>query len=558
MNMLDDLSQSQLQEDFLKNMPKLEEGNLIDGIVVEVRENAIIVDVGLKSEGIIPREEFDELPKIGEKFKLKLLKRETNDGSVHVSKRLADGLYYRKVLEEASKDKKPVSGKITSTIKGGYQVDLGFGFSGFLPQSKADAERIENPDDLLGTKGNFYIEKLELGRKTNIVLNRRDLMIEEIKKRREDFFTKIQIGDEVEGTVKSFTSFGAFVDLGGFDGLLHINDMSWGHMTSPREIVKKGDVIKLKVIRIDPETKRINLSIKHFYEDPWASFEDHFHIDDVVSGTVTKLTDFGAFIQIAEGIEGLAHISEFSWVKRVSHPKEFLKIGDSVNAKILSYDLQQGRISLGLKQVEQNPWEQMEDSYPIGKVLAVPVKKITSAGAFVELGGDMEAFLHVDDISWTKKVKNPSSELTEGQTIEVKILEVDPESRRIKVGMKQVSDDPWNALKSSYHRGSSITGTITSKTEFGLFVRVPGGLEGLIPKSQITDNRDESADVVMEKFNVGDSITAAILEVSPEKQKMSLSLKDYMRKKEKEEISRFIHEDDGSSGFTLGDMIKKD
>lgn len=555
--MSDDLSTNQMQEDFLKNMPKLEEGNLIEGIIVEVRDNKVVVDVGLKSEALIDRIEFDEEPQIGNKVALKLLKTETADGSVLVSKRQADSVYFKKVLDEAYKNKGPVKGKITSIVKGGYNVDLGSGFTAFLPQSKASIEKLENPEDLIGNKDEFYIEKYESGKRVNIVLNRKDRMKEVFDKRRDEFYKTIKIGDIVEGTVKSFTSFGAFIDLGGFDGLLHKNDMSWGHVKSPREYVNKGDKLQLIVIHIDPSQHRINLSLKHFHEDPWASFEDKFKEGDVVKGTVTKLAAFGAFIQIDEGIEGLAHISEFSWHRRINHPKEVLKVGDTVDVKILGFDITQGKVSLGLKQVMSNPWDSIFQTYPVGKIIKGKVTKLTSSGAFVDIGDGMEGFVFNEDFSWTKKIKNPFSEVSEGQEIEVKVLHIDPEAHRIRLGIKQVSEDPWSALKIGYPRGSLIEGVVSGKTEFGLFVKVAGGIDGLIPKSMMSEKREETAESVMEKYQVGDKIKAVVFEVQPEKQKLTLSLKDYQKQKEKEEISHFIHQGEKDKGFTLEEVLKK-
>lgn len=557
MIMSDDLNTNQMQEDFLKNMPRLEEGNLIEGVIVEVRGNKVVVDVGLKSEALIDRIEFDEEPQIGSKVILKLIKTETADGSILVSKRQADYIYFRRILDDCSKNRKPIKGKISSVVKGGYNVDLGYGFNAFLPHSKASLERLATPDALIGIQDEFYIEKYETGKRTNIVLNRKDRLKEVVDQRREEFFRNAKIGDIVEGIVKSFTSFGAFVDLGGFDGLLHRNDMSWGHVKAPKDFVQVGQKLQLVVIHIDPNQHRINLSLKHFHEDPWASFEERFKLGDVVKGTVTKLADYGAFIQIAEGIEGLAHISEFSWSRRIHKPSEVLKIGDVVDVKILSYDVSEGKVSLGLKQVRANPWDNVFQLFPIGKVVRGKVVKLTSSGAFVDLGDEMEGFVLNEDISWTKKVKNPSSELTVGQEIDVKILNIDLEAHRIRVGIKQVSEDPWTSLKTGYPKGSLITGNVSGKTEFGLFVKVAGGIDGLIPKSLMTDKKDETPEAVMERYQVGDKIQAVVYEIQPDKQKLTLSLKDYEKQKEKEELSHFIDTGEKEHGFTLGEILKK-
>jgi small subunit ribosomal protein S1 len=442
-------------------------------------------------------------------------------------------------------------------VKGGYEVDLGHSYRAFVPLSKADSIRVEVPEELLGKTGEFLVEKLVWEKSANIVLNRRDLLLKETDLKREAFFQKTKEGDVVEGEVKSFTSFGAFVDLGGFDGLLHLNDMSWGHVTRPKDFVQKGDKIKLKVVKLDPVEKKINLSLKALGVNPWVQFEKKFKVGDVVSGKVTKLADFGAFIEIDEGVEGLVHISEMSWVKRIAHPKELLKPGNVVQIKILAFDLEQTRISLGLKQVTLNPWDEAVAKYPVGKVLTLPVKKVTPAGAFVTLEDGVDGFLHVDDLSWTKRIKNATSELKDGQSVEVKVLSVDVEARRIRLGIKQVSDDPWESLRKAYPRGAAIEGIIVSKTEFGVFLRVPGNIEGLIPKSNLCDTRDQTPEDFMKGLTVGEKLKVTVMEVSTERQKLSLSLKDFVKQQQKEEISKYIQKDDDHSSFRLGDLFKK-
>ncbi|MDR0561894.1 MAG: S1 RNA-binding domain-containing protein, partial [Spirochaetaceae bacterium] len=393
--------------------------------------------------------------------------------------------------------------------------------------------------------------------KVNIVVNRRKWLEEAVEQKRADFFENTPIGADITGVVKSFTSFGAFIDLGGFDGLLHINDMSWGHVTRPKDFVKKGQEITLKVIRIDPEEKRINLSLKHFTDDPWVHFEDKYHVNDIITGKVTKLTDFGAFIEMEEGIEGLAHFSEFSWVKKIQRPDEVVKIGDQVECMILGYDLQAGRVSLGLKQVTANPWDRVDEKYPIGTRLTRKVVKITNVGAFIEMEEGIDAFLHGDDISWTKKVKHPGSELQVGREIEIIILAVDPEKRNIQVGIKQLSEDPWQSFAAAYRPGALVEGEVSSITDFGIFVRVPGGIEGLIHKSNLPENRDENPDEAIKKYQVGNKIKAVILELQPDKQKVAFSIRDYQKKMQREEMSRYMAaEESDDSKYTLGDFLK--
>ena len=549
--------QTQLQEEYLKSLEQLEEGQLVDGYVIQVTQDQVFVDVGYKSEGKIPIAEFTDIPKVGDVVSVVLITKENKHGEVIVSKQKADVKLFWKNLRQAFQDHAVVEGTIEKVVKGGYDVNLGAGVRAFLPISQSDAQKVDKPEKLLDMKTSFYVERLYSDGKVNVVVNRRKWLEEEIERRRENFFTNTQIGDEVVGAVKSFTSFGAFIDLGGFDGLLHINDMSWGHVTRPKDFVKKGQEIKLKVIRIDPADKRINLSLKHFSDDPWIHFEDKYHVNDVVKGHVTKLTDFGAFIELEEGIEGLAHISEFSWIKKIQKPEEVLKIGDEVECMILGYDLQAGGVSLGLKQVTANPWTDIAEKYPVGTRLTRKVVKLTNAGAFVELEDGIDGFLHADDLSWTKKVKHPGSELQVGSDVEVMIIACEPENRSVRLGVKQLSDDPWVTFAEAYKPGTMVEGEISSITDFGLFVRVPGGIEGLIHKSNLTENRDDNPDDMLKKYTVGDKIKAVVIELQPDKQKVAFSIRDYQKKVQRDELSRYMAaEESDETTFTLGDFLK--
>lgn len=549
-------NQIALQEEYLKSLEELEEGQLIDGKVVEIGPENVFVDVGYKSEGKIPIAEFQEKPTIGDTVSVVLVHKEGKSGAIVVSKNKADVKLFWKRLRQAFQDKEPVDGTIIKTNKGGFEVDLGYGVTAFNPISKTDVVRVEDPESYVGVKSKFLIERLYSENKVKIIVSRRGWLENEIERKRNEFFANVHVGDEVEGSVKSFTSFGAFIDLGGFDGLLHINDMSWGHVTRPKDYVKKGEAIRLKVIKIDEENRKINLSLKHFTPNPWSIFENKYHVDDTVRGKVTKLTDFGAFIEIEEGIEGLAHISELSWVKRINHPKEILKVGDEVDAKILAYDIEQGRVSLGLKQVHANPWNSIEHDFPVDMHLVGTVRKVTNAGAFVEIAEGIEGFLHVDDLSWTKKIKNPASMLKIGDQITVKVIEVDNEAHRIRLGVKQLTDDPWRSLAATYSRGSVIEGEVTSITDFGVFVRVFGDIEGLISKGNLGDsNRDDDSNP-LEKYSKGDKVKAVVTDVNVAAQRLSLSVREYQKTIQREELSKYIHDERDEATVTLGDMLK--
>lgn len=548
--------QTQLEES-LKEFNAPQAGQMVEGTVVQITNDYVYVDIGDKSEGLIPTEEFaGDLPKEGDKVQA-LLSGHNSNGPV-LSKRKADSKRYLKEIQQAWKDKVPVDGTISKVVKSGYEVNLGIDKAAFLPISQADSEKIEKPESLLGLKSKFYIERLYSDNKLNPVVNRRKYMEEEIDSKRDAFFNSVQIGDSVKGSVKSFTSFGAFIDLGGFDGLLHINDMSWGHVARPKDFVKKGQEIELKVIRLDPAEKRINLSLKHFSEDPWIHFEEKYHVNDIVKGKVTKLTEFGAFVELEEGIEGLVHISEFSWTKKVNKPGDMVSVGQDVEAMILGYDIQAGRVSLGFKQATENPWDKISEKYPEGTEVTGKIVKLTNIGAFVSIEDGIDGFLHVDDISWTKKVKHPGSELTVDQEIKVVILECDAENHRIKVGIKQLTDNPWKEFASEYKPGSTLEGEVTSITDFGIFVKAPNGIEGLVNKANLSDDKDVPFEEAVAKYKVGDKVNVYVVDVKVEKEQVAFSVKEYKRKQQRDEISQYMSSSNGDDdgAYTLGDMLK--
>jgi len=550
------ISEEKMQEQYINSLQPIQEGQLIEGKIVAVTDENVFVDVGYKSEGKVKRDEFEVIPRIGDSVYVVLIRKEGKEGQVIVSKEKADERLYWKNLKDAFTEPRAVSGKITQKIKGGFQVTLTKGIQGFVPLSKIDIIRVTDADEYVGLESKFYIESLYSRGKVNIVLNRRKWLEDENSRKRKEFFEKIKIGDEVEGTVKSFTSFGAFIDLGGFDGLLHINDMSWRHVNTPKDVVALGSKMKFKVIRINPEENRINLSLKHFTEDPWSHFENKYNIDDVVTGKVTKLADFGAFVELEEGIEGLVHISEFSWVKRVRHPKEVLKVGDQVEVKILSYDIQQGKLSLGLKQVYPNPWDDIDSRFPVGMRIKRRIKNLTNFGAFLEVEDGIDGLLHVDDISWVKKINNPEEVLKVGDEIEVMVIGIDKENQRIKLGLKQLSEDPWRSLAKAFPRGSVIEGTIKEINERGCTVTVQGDIEGRVNKGNLFDPTTETLEDAVKKYKAGDSVKALVTEINPSRQRLSLSIKDYFRKLQKEEMVKYIHNDKTEEKVVLAEFLK--
>ena len=548
--------ESQLQEQYITRLDQVEEGQLITGHVIEVGPETVFVDVGLKSEGRIPLDEFDNPPHVKDEVNVVLLRKEGRHGEVVVSKRKADEQVVWRALKESGETGEPVHGRVTRKIKGGYEVDLGAALRAFVPFSKVDVMRVRDEDAYIGLETRFFVEQLYNRGKVNIVLNRKSWLEREARKKRDQFYESAAVGDVYRGTVKTFTSFGAFVDLGGFDGLLHVNDMRWGHVASPKDAVVIGEEVDVKVIRIDRDAQKVNLSLKHFTPDPWTTFEERYTVDDVVTGKVSKITDFGAFIEIEPGIEGLLHISDMSWVRKIGHPREVLGGGDEVQVKILDYDLERGKLSLGLKHVLPNPWDTVEERFPPGKVVKGTVRNITSYGAFVQLEEGVDGLLHVEDMSWTKKVRNPGSVVQSGQEIEVAVVDLDKKARRIRLGLKQLSDDPWAALARAFKRGSVIEGEVSSKTDFGVFLRVQGGIEGLIANNQLAEPAGGAIDKRRDEINVGDQLKAVVTEVSADKQRLSLSLRELQRREERQELVKYIHDDEEPDRVSLGEFLR--
>ena len=546
---------------YLKSFAGIEDGQIVTGTVVQLNNDYVLVDVGYKSEGRIPVNEFMELPQIGDKVNVTIIKKEGIGGQVVVSKKRAEAKEKAETLKKAAEEKTPVLGKFVKVIKGGYEVDLGADYKGFCPLSKADVSRVEDPETLIGKTDYFIIDKFHASSKMKSVVSRKEYLEKKIQENKEKFFQTVQIGDVVEGEVKSFTSFGAFIDLGGFDGLLHINDMSWGHVTRPKDYVKKGQVIQLRLINIDPENQKINLSLKHMEADPWTTFEQRYQVGDVITKPITKITAFGVFIEIEPGIEGLAHVSELSWTRRVTNPREIYNIGDVVSAQILGYDLDKKRVSLGIKQLLANPWDTIEEDFPVGKVFTGKVAKLVNAGAYVELGNGIDGFLHIDDVAWNKKFNHMNQFCKAGDMIDVMVKSVDPEARRVRLSVKDITGNPWENFKKSYPRNSTVTGTISNVTDFGVFVKLPGDVEGLVGKSQLGSPDEDYSDRIVDSYKdrIGEPLTVTVLDVNPVSQKISLSEKECIRRKQQSDYAQYMEskEEDIDTYNPFAEILKE-
>jgi small subunit ribosomal protein S1 len=497
-------------------------GRILEGTIVGFAGDDIVVDVGLKSEGLVSKNEFDadEEPAVGAKIEVFLESVEGDSGIVELSKRKADRIRGWERILESHKEDDIVEGKVIRKIKGGLLVDIGVPV--FLPASQVDIRRPGNIDSYLGRTIRAKILKIDQDRR-NIVVSRRKLIEDERAEQKERLLGNIKEGDIIEGAVKNLADFGAFVDLGGIDGLLHITDMSWTRIGHPSDMLKIDDKIKVKILHIDYDKEKIALGLKQLESSPWDNIDERFPPGYRVSGKVVNIVSYGAFVRLDEGIEGLVHISEMSWTRRINHPSELVNVGDELEVVVLDIDKDKQEISLGMKQVEVNPWELVAEKYPAGTVIEGKVRNLANYGAFVEIEPGIDGLLHVSDLSWTKKVAHPNEMLKKGDVIRCVVLEVDQGKQRIALGMKQLEEDPWlNAIPGAYRPGMVVHGKVTKITNFGVFVELEEDLEGLLHISELADHKVENPQDIVK---AGEELEVKILRVDVEDRKIGLSLK---------------------------------
>src|SRR6266403_1855857 len=503
---------------------ELKENEIVKGTVVQVTKDYAVVDIGYKSEGQVPLSEFGLLDgkpnvKAGDAVEVLLESRENDTGMVVLSKEKADKMRIWDEISAACERDELVEGTIVGRVKGGLSVDIGV--KAFLPGSQVDLRPIRNLDKLIGEKFKFKVIKFNKKR-GNIVLSRRVLLEKERETLKKDTLQKLKEGAILTGIVKNLTDYGAFIDLGGIDGLLHITDMSWGRVGHPSEMLNVGDELRVIVLKFDPATERVSLGLKQIQEDPWAHASDKFPPGTRITGKVVSLTDYGAFIEMEPGVEGLVHISEMSWTKRVKHPSKVMAIGDQVNAVVLDVDAKAKRISLGMKQIEPNPWTLLEEQYPIGSVIRGQVRNVTDFGIFVGVQEGIDGLVHVSDISWTQRIKHPGDLYKKGDEVEAVVLNIDVENERFSLGIKQLHPDPWTELPTKYPIGSRVKGKITKVTDFGAFVEIEPGIEGLVHVSEIKDERVENPrDVLTE----AQEVDVKVIDINTQDRKVALSIK---------------------------------
>ena len=517
----------------------IEIGEVVTGTVIAVGTDTVTVDIGYKSEGEVPLEEFKQQDgtygvKVGDDIKVFFEAVEDEEGSVWLSKEKADQLKIWDELQEAYNQEHVVDGRIVQRVKGGLSVDIGV--PAFLPGSQVDLRPVRNLDDLIGKTFSFKILKFNKKR-GNIVLSRRVLLETEREAMRKDTLERMEEGVVLEGIVKNITDYGAFIDLGGVDGLLHITDMSWGRVGHPSEILTIGDKINVKVLRYDRERERVSLGLKQTTDDPWNTAAEKYPVGTVVQGKVVSLTDYGAFIALEEGIEGLIHISEMSWIKKIRHPSQILSVGDMVECAVLNLDVENQRISLGLKQTEPNPWRLLKDKYPKGSRIVGTIRNITDFGIFVGIEEGIDGLVHISDISWTHKIKHPGEIYKKGDEIEAVVLNIDEESNKFSLGIKQLEKDPWDDIPQRYKVNDIVKGNITNVTDFGVFLEIEKGIEGLIHISELSEDRVED---IRNFATVGDELEAKIIHLDPRERKIGLSIKALKKAKEKAAMDAFL------------------
>ena len=503
-------------------MQELGSDRIIDGKILGMAGDSVVVDVGLKSEGMIDKDEFDDPSdiKVGAEIKVLLESMEDEQGLVKVSKRKADRIINWQRIIATTHEGDVVSGKVTRKIKGGLLVDIGVQV--FLPASQVDIRRPSDIGEYVDREIRAEILKIDETRR-NIVISRRKLIESEREEAKKRLLDRVGEGDLVKGEVKNIADFGAFVDLGGIDGLLHITDMSWGRVNHPSEMVRIGDTIEVKILSIDRDKEKIALGLKQKDPSPWEEIENRYPVNSRVRGEVVNLMSYGAFVRLEDGIEGLVHISEMSWTRRISHPSEMVQPNDEVDVVVLEIDKNKQEISLGMKQTEVNPWELVAEKYPPGTIIEGMVRNLANYGAFVEIEPGIDGLLHVSDLSWTKKVAHPNEVLNKGETVRCVILEVDQEKQRIALGVKQLTQDPWlEAIPGAYKPGMVVRGTVTKITNFGVFVELEDDLEGLLHISELADHKVENPQEVVKS---GDEIDVKILRVDINDRKIGLSLK---------------------------------
>jgi len=512
---------SALKELIASSIKNYREGSIVKGTILEIRNREFLVDIGYKSEGVIPASEFDEPDQVevGDEVEVLLERLENDEGMVVLSKEKAAQRQNWEKIVGVFKGDGLIKGKVRSVVKGGLMVNVGV--EAFLPASQIDIVPPKDLQQFVNNTYDFKIVKINEDRK-NVVLSRREIIEQERSDKRQTFLSGVNIGDKIVGTVKNITDFGAFVDLDGIDGLLHVTDMSWARLNHPAEILKVGQQLTVQVLDINKDKERVSLGLKQMQSNPWDKIEERFPVGQKVSGKVTNLMPYGAFVQIEDGVEGLIHVSELSWTKRIARPSDVLTLGQEVEAMVLGVNKDEQKISLGVRQLEPNPWDEIELRYMIGKQVKGKVRNMTAYGAFVELEEGIDGMIHVSDLSWTRKINHPSEMLKKGDDLEAVVLDIDKANQRISLGVKQLDNDPWKEIDGRFRIGDLVKGTVSKLTNFGAFIQLQYDIDGLVHISQISEDRVEK---VKDVLKVGQEVEARVIKVDKAERRIGLSVK---------------------------------
>ena len=506
-----------------ESLGQAQENRIVKGMVLEVRESEVLVDVGGKSEGVIPANEFSDISQVktGDELDVLIIQSENDEGMVVLSKKLADEKIKWEAVYQRYQEGSIVKGTVEAKVRGGMTVDVD-GVKAFLPGSQIDVTPVHDPDQFVGQTLDFKLIKI-VPERHNIIVSRRELLEEQLAVKRRELLDTLKVGERRTGKVKNITDFGVFVDLDGIDGLLHITDLSWGRVRHPTDVVQQGQELEVVVLDVDRERGRVSLGLKQAQPNPWDTIDAKYPVNSRLRGKVVNLVAYGAFVELEPGIEGLVHVSEFSWTRHVARASDMLKVGDEVDVVVLSVDKETQKIALGIRQTEENPWDSVSERYPVGTRVKGKIRNFTSYGAFVQLEDGIDGMIHVSDMSWTRKINHPTELLQKGQEVEAVVLEVDSENQRISLGLKQAQEDPWSSIASTFQVGQKVKGTVSKIASFGAFVELAGGVDGLVHISQISDDHVER---VKDALKIGQEVEARIVRIDRDERRIGLSLRE--------------------------------
>jgi small subunit ribosomal protein S1 len=551
-----DKTEEEMKELYETSIRNLQEGNILTGTVININDDSVIVDVGLKSEGKVSLSEFADPATgevhvaVGDDVEVMVVGREEKDGLLALSKQRVDGIKTWQKIDQSMEDGSAVEGTIASEVKGGFLVDIGV--SAFLPISQVDTKPVKNPASFIGRHLKYKVIKVNK-KKGNVIVSRRLLLEEERDRKRAEFWKNVKEGQVLYGFVKSITDYGAFVDLGGVDGFLYVNDITWGRINHPKEYLKLSDEVKVKVLSVDEEKKKVSIGIKQLKGDPWLKVDEKYPIGAQVKGKIVGVVEYGAFVELEPGLEGLLHVSEMTWDKKMKNPSKLVAKGDLVELLVLDIDKEKKRISLGMKQLRADPWKELAEKYPPGTVVAGKIKNFTDFGLFVGLDDGIDGLVHVSEMSWSRRKNLTADAFKKGSPIEALVLNIDPEQKKFSLSIKRLKEDPWKGLIDRYHSGDVVEGFITSITDFGIFVEIEEGIEGLIHLSEMDNTRGKHPSEI---YKADESVKAMVINVDEREKRIGLSIKALRKLEQKREIESFSSREETKAFSTLGDLLE--